>query len=228
MGGENWETRRGRSRAGLLRSPRDLHFVFATFGARPSLRNFDALLALLGTALATLGRSRALLAGYVQALQVRYQGAPKAGPNYVEIVGLQKLLGLSASLVAIGANPLDFLPTASPSSHHPHRPPGSGQFMGSFPPNVFLFTGHFFPENVFRPSTDPPLKVRMGPGPTFPVEKEIPVISPVLTVRAVQIGAPPWQSMRPMEKQEVRQVCSDRHETCTLIFQLFEIYILAD
>ena len=70
-------------------------------------------------------------------------------------------------------------------------------------------------------------KVRMGPGPTFPVEKEIPVISPVLTVRAVQIGAPPWQSMRPMEKQEVRQVCSDRHETCTLIFQLFEIYNLA-
>ena len=64
----------------------------------------------------------------------------------------------------------------------------------------------------------------MGPGPTFAVEKEIPVISPVLTVRAVQIGAPPWQSMRPVEKQEVRQVCSDRHETCTLIFQLFEIY----
>ena len=159
MGGENWETRRGRSRAGLLRSPRDLHFVFATFGARPSLRNFDALLALLGTALATLGRSRALLAGYVQTLQVRYQGAPKAVWNYVEMVGLQKLLGLSASLVAIGANLLDFLPTASPSSHHPHRPPGSGQFMGSFPPNVFLFTGHFFPENVFRPSTAPPLKV---------------------------------------------------------------------
>ena len=65
MGGENWETRRGRSRAGLLRSPRDLHFVFATFGARPSLRNSTPLLALLGTALATLGRSRALLAGYV-------------------------------------------------------------------------------------------------------------------------------------------------------------------
>ena len=99
--------------------------------------------------------------------------------------------------------------------------------MVSFSPNVFLFTGHFFPENVFRPSTDPPLKVRMGPGPTFAVEKEIPVISPVLTVRTVQIGAPPWQSMRPMEKQEVRQVCSDRHETCTLIFQLFEIYNFA-
>ena len=65
MGGENWETRLGRSRAGLLRSPRDLHFVFATFGARQSLRSFAALLALLGTALATLGRSRALLAGYV-------------------------------------------------------------------------------------------------------------------------------------------------------------------
>jgi hypothetical protein len=103
-------------------------------------------------------RSRALLAGYVQALQVRYQGAPKAGPNYVEIVGLQKLQIQSASLVAIGANPLDFFLAASPSSHHPHRPPGSGQFMGSFPPNVFLFTGHFFPENLVRPSTDPPLK----------------------------------------------------------------------
>ena len=62
------------------------------------------------------------------------------------------------------------------------------------------------------------IKVRMGPGPTFPVGKEIPVISPVLTVRAVQIGAPPWQSMRPMDKQEVRQVCSDRHETCILLF----------
>ena len=93
MGGENWETRLGRSRAGLLRSPRDLHFVFATFGALQSLRTF-ALLALLGTALATLGRSRALLAGYVQASQVRYQGAPKAGRIYVEIVGLQKLVGI--------------------------------------------------------------------------------------------------------------------------------------
>ena len=67
----------------------------------------------------------------------------------------------------------------------------------------------------------------MGPGPTFAVGIEIPVISPVLTVRAVQIGAPPWQSMRPVDEQEVRQVCSDRHETCTLIFQLFEIYNLA-
>ena len=73
----------------------------------------------------------------------------------------------------------------------------------------------------------------MGTGPTFPVGKEIPVISPVLTVRAVQIQtdldrAPPWRSMRPVDEQEVRQVCSDRHETCTLIFQLFEIYNLAD
>ena len=55
MGGENWETRWVRSRAGLLRSPRDLHLDLATFGARPSLRNFDPTLALLGTALATLG-----------------------------------------------------------------------------------------------------------------------------------------------------------------------------
>jgi len=39
--------------------------------------------------------------------------------------------------VAIGANPLDFFPSASPSSHHPHR--SDGQFMVSFSPNVFLF-----------------------------------------------------------------------------------------
>ena len=48
MGGENWETRRGRSRAGLLRSPRDLHLDLVTFGARQSLRNFAPLSALLG------------------------------------------------------------------------------------------------------------------------------------------------------------------------------------
>ena len=159
MGGENWETRLGRSRAGLLRSPRDLHLDLATFGARQSLRSFAALLALLGTALATLGHIPPKEPWNGQALQVRYQGAPKAVGNYVEIVGLQKLQIRSASLVAIGANPLDFLPTASPSSHHPHRPPGGGEFMVSFSPNVFLFTGHFFPENVFRPSTDPPLNI---------------------------------------------------------------------
>jgi hypothetical protein len=51
VGGENWETRLVRSRAGLLQSPRDLHFVFATFGALPSLRTFAPLLALLGTAI---------------------------------------------------------------------------------------------------------------------------------------------------------------------------------
>ena len=157
MGGENWETRRGRSRAGLLRSPRDLHLDLATYGARPSLRNFAPLLALLGTALAALGHIPPKEPWDGQALQVWYQGAPKAVRNYVEMVGLQKLQIQSASLVAIRANPLDFFPTASPSSHHPHRPPGSGQCMVSFSPNVFLFTGHFFPENLFRPSTDPPL-----------------------------------------------------------------------
>ena len=165
MGGENWETRLGRSRAGLLRSPRDLHLDLATFGALQSLRSFRRFWRSLVPHLRRLAvswRSRALLAGYGQALQMRYQGAPKAPRKNVEIVGLQKLLGLSASLVAIGANPLDFFLAASPSSHHPHRPPGSGQFMGSFPPNVFLFTGHFFPENVFRPSTDPPLKKFKG------------------------------------------------------------------
>ena len=65
----------------------------------------------------------------------------------------------------------------------------------------------------------------MGPGPKFPVGTEI---GPVLTVRPVQIGAPPWRSMRPVDEQEVRQACSDRHETCTLLFQLFEIYIFAE
>jgi len=52
--------------------------------------------------------------------------------KYVEMVGLQKLQIQSASLVAIAANPLDFFLAASPSSHHPHRPPGTGQFMVSF------------------------------------------------------------------------------------------------
>jgi len=73
-------------------------------------------LALLGTALATLGHIPPKEPWNGQALQVRYQGAPKAGPNYVGIVGLQKLQIQSASLVAIGANPLDFFLAASPSS----------------------------------------------------------------------------------------------------------------
>ena len=72
------------------------------------------------------------------------------------------------------------------------------------------------------------VKVRMGPGKRNPGNLEIPVIWTILTVRAVQIGAPPWRSMRPVDEQEVRQVFSDRHETCTLIVQLFEIYNLAD
>ena len=75
VGGENWETRRGRSRAGLLRSPRDLHLDLATFGARQSLRNSTPLLALLGTALATLGHIPPKEPWNGQALQVRYQGA---------------------------------------------------------------------------------------------------------------------------------------------------------
>ena len=144
MGGENWETRWVRSRAGLLQSPRDLHLDLATFGARHSLRNSDTLLALLGTALATLEHIPPKEPWEGQTLQVRYQGAPKGCRNYVENVGLQKLQIQSASLVAIGANPVDFLPTASPSSHHPHRPPGTGQFMGSFSPNVFLLPATFF------------------------------------------------------------------------------------
>ena len=57
-----------------------------------------------------------------------YQGAPKAVGNYVEMVGLQKLLGLSASLVVIGANR-----STSSQPRLPvlttHRPPGTGQFI---------------------------------------------------------------------------------------------------
>ena len=83
MGGENWETRWVRSRAGLLRSPRDLHFEFATFGARQSLRKFVPLLALLGTALATLGRSRALLAGYVKAKATTNKNTKYAPPPMI-------------------------------------------------------------------------------------------------------------------------------------------------
>ena len=120
---------------------------------------FPALLALLGTAFATLGRSRALLAGYVQALQVRYQGAPKARRNYVEMVGLQKLLGLSASLVAIVANPLDFFLAASPSSHHPHRPPGTVNLWVLFPRTYFFlpdtFSGKRFPTCLRTPPLKP-------------------------------------------------------------------------
>ena len=69
MGGENWETRLGRSRAGLLRSPRDL-LDLATFGARQSLSNSPPLLALLGTALATLGHIPPKEPWNGQALQV--------------------------------------------------------------------------------------------------------------------------------------------------------------
>ena len=136
--------------------------------------------------------------------------------NYVEIVGLQKLLGLSASLVAIGANPLDFFLAASPSSHHPHRPPGSGQFMGSFPPNVFLFTGHFFPENVFRPATDPPLKrepsmpfVARGHahGYIFLTLMNLQQHAHTSTTRAQDPGAPSCQRGRGAGKEVGRQRC---------------------
>ena len=75
--------------------------------------------------------------------ELRYQEAPKAGQKYVEMVGLQKLQIQSASLVAIGANPLDFLPTASPSSHHPHRPPGPVNLWFLFPRTYFFLPGTF-------------------------------------------------------------------------------------
>ena len=64
-----------------------------------SVRLFCLSVCLSLCLLTGLRRSRALLAGYVQALQVRYQGAPKAGRNYVEIVGLQKEVGAAAVCV---------------------------------------------------------------------------------------------------------------------------------
>ena len=63
-----------------------------------------------------------------------------------DVEGLQKLQIQSASLVAIGANPLDFFLAASPRSHHP---PSSRDrsIYGFFFPEHILFT--FF-RNVFR------------------------------------------------------------------------------
>ena len=141
VGGENWETRRGRSRAGLLRSPRDLHFVFATFGARPSLRNSDALLALLGTALATLGRIPPKEPWNGQALQVRYQGAPKAVWNYVEMV-VQKLLGLKCKARGDRSKPARLLPKRV-SQFSPPTPSSRERSIYGF----------FFPERIsfYRP-----------------------------------------------------------------------------
>ena len=75
------------------------------------------------------------------------------------------------------------------------------------------------------------VKVRMGPGPYFPVGTEIPVIwtiFPGFNGQTAPNRRAAMGSMRPVDEQEVRHVCSDRHETCTLLFQLFEIYILAD
>ena len=110
-------------------------------------------------------------------MQVRYQGAPKAGRDYVEIVGLQKLLGLSASLVAIGANPLDFLPTASPSSHHPHRPPGTVNLWVLFPRTYFFLPGAFFRKTFSDRKQGGPLSLsspstpRPSPSTTSPPSK---------------------------------------------------------
>ena len=82
--------------------------------------------------------------------KLRYQGERKAVGFYAEMVGLQKLQIQSASLVAIGANPLDFLPTASPSSHHPHRPPGTVNLLVLFPRTYFFLPDTFFRKTFFR------------------------------------------------------------------------------
>ena len=75
------------------------------------------------------------------------------------------------------------------------------------------------------------IKVRMGPGPKLPVGKEIPVIWTIFPGFNGQGGPNRRAAMAehgPVDEQEVRQVCSDRHETCTLLFRLFEIYNLED
>ena len=111
-------------------------------------------------ALATLGHIPPKEPWNGQALQVRYQGAPKAVGNYVEIVGLQKLQIQSASLVAIGANPLDFLPTASPSSHHPHRPPGAVNLWSLFPRTYFFLPDTFSRKTFSDRLRTPPLSTQ--------------------------------------------------------------------
>ena len=71
-------------------------------------------------------------------------------------------------------------------------------------------------------------KVRMGPKKNLPVENVFPVNSSFLTVSSVHFGASQWLRTRPVDEQEVRQVCSILHETCTLIDQLFEMNIFVD
>jgi len=90
-------------------------------------------------------------------IEVGHTDTDKVGNPSKRVPTFLTRRGKALALVAIGANPLDFFPTASPSSHHPHRPLGTGQFVVSFSPNLFLLPITFFPENVFRPATDRPL-----------------------------------------------------------------------
>ena len=118
MGGENWETRWVRSRASLLRSPRDLHLDLATFGARPSLRNFDALLALLGTALATAWPFQGSFGGIRPSVASAVPRSPKSGAKILRDGRAPKVARSKCKSRGDRSKPLDFFPTASPSSHH--------------------------------------------------------------------------------------------------------------
>ena len=68
----------------------------------------------------------------------------------------------------------------------------------------------------------------MGPRKKLPVGSVFPVNSTFSTVSSVHFGASPWLRKRPVDEQQVRQVCSILHETCTLIVQLCETNIFVD
>ena len=104
----------------------------------------------------------------------RYQGAPKAVGKYVEIVGLQKLQIQSASLVAIGANPLDFFLTASPVLTTHTVLPGNLWFL--FSRTYFFLPGTFFRKTFSDRKQVASLRIHRDPSTPPP--------SPALTVRS--------------------------------------------
>ena len=56
------------------------------------------------------------------------------------------------------SKPARLLPNRVSSSHHPHRPPGSGQFMGSFPRTYFFLPDTFSRKTFSDRLRTPPLK----------------------------------------------------------------------
>ena len=90
-------------------------------------------------------------------IEVGHTDTDKVGNPSKRVPTFLTRRGKALALVAIGANPLDFFPTASPSSHHPHRPLGTGQFVVSFSPNLFLLPITFFRKTFSDRLRTPPL-----------------------------------------------------------------------